>query len=72
VGKESFEIAMKIAYRIGERIGTSKAGGYGLHDGGYGPVLPVGYVVMASRIADRRMILLGYRLANLLTRVVGN
>jgi hypothetical protein len=33
------------------------------------PVLPVGYVINASRIADRRMILTGYRLAGLLTRV---
>jgi hypothetical protein len=33
------------------------------------PVLPVGYVISASRIADRRMILAGYRLADLLTRV---
>ena len=31
------------------------------------PVLPVGYVVSASRIANRRMILSGYRLADLLT-----
>jgi hypothetical protein len=30
------------------------------------PVLPVGYVASASRIADRRMILAGYRLADLL------
>jgi S1/P1 Nuclease len=30
--KESFEIATKIAYRNG-RIGTPKAGGYGLHGG---------------------------------------
>jgi hypothetical protein len=34
------------------------------------PVLPPGYVVSASRIADRRLILTGYRLANLLRRVV--
>jgi hypothetical protein len=33
-------------------------------------VLPVGYVVSAGRIADRRMILTGYRLADLLTRVL--
>jgi hypothetical protein len=33
------------------------------------PVLPVGYVINASRIADRRMILTGYRLVDLLTRV---
>ena len=31
--------------------------------------LPPGYVVNASRIADRRMILAGYRLADLLTRI---
>jgi hypothetical protein len=36
------------------------------------PVLPVGYVISASRIADRRMILAGYRLANLLMRVAQN
>ena len=33
------------------------------------PVLPAGYVVSASRIADRRMMLAGYRLADFLTRV---
>ena len=33
------------------------------------PVLPVGYVVSASRIADRRMILAGYRVADMLRRV---
>lgn len=33
------------------------------------PELPVGYVVNAGRIADRRMILAGYRLADLLMRV---
>jgi hypothetical protein len=32
-------------------------------------VLPVGYVVNASRIAYRRMILAGYRLADLLIRI---
>jgi len=36
------------------------------------PVLPVGYVVNARRIAERRIILVGYRLADLLRRVVGN
>ena len=34
------------------------------------PVLSVGYVISASRIADRRMILAGYRLADLLTQVM--
>jgi hypothetical protein len=36
------------------------------------PVLPVGYVVSASRIADRRMVLAGYRLTDLLTRDLQN
>jgi hypothetical protein len=36
------------------------------------PVLPVGYVYSASRIADRRMILAEYRLADLLTRLTQN
>jgi hypothetical protein len=36
------------------------------------PVLPVGYVASASRIAEGRMILVGYRLADLLTRVTHN
>jgi hypothetical protein len=36
------------------------------------PVLPVGYIVSASRIADRRVMLAGYRLADLLTRVIEN
>jgi len=36
------------------------------------PVLPVGYVVNASRIADRRMILAGYRLSDFLTPLLGN
>jgi hypothetical protein len=36
------------------------------------PVLPVGYVVSASRIADCRMILAEYRLADLLTRLTQN
>jgi hypothetical protein len=36
------------------------------------PVLPAGYVVNASRIANRRMILAGYRLEDLITRIVEN
>jgi hypothetical protein len=35
------------------------------------PVLPAGYIGSASRIADRRIVLAGYRLADLLMRVVG-
>jgi S1/P1 Nuclease len=66
--KESFEIAMKIVYRNGGRIGIPKAGAMDCAMVAGTPVLPPGYVVSASRIADRRMILAGYRLADLLTR----
>jgi hypothetical protein len=64
--KESFEIATKIAYRNDGRIGSPKSGNKDCRDV-KAAVLPVGYVVSASRIADRRIILAGYRLADLLT-----
>jgi hypothetical protein len=70
--KESFEIATKIAYRNGGRIGISKGGNKDCTTVAAAPVLPAGYVVSASRIADRRMILAGYRLAELLTRLNQN
>lgn len=68
--KESFEIATKIAYRNGAPIGIPRGGAMDCTTLAAAPVLPKGYVFNASRIADRRMILAGYRLADLLTRVV--
>ena len=68
--KESFEIATKIAYLNGGRIGIPKAGAMDCAMVAAAPVLPVGYVVSASRIADRRIMLAGYRLADLLRRVI--
>jgi S1/P1 Nuclease len=68
--KESFEIATKIAYRNGGLIGIPRVGNMDCTMvPAAAPVLPVGYIVSASRIADRRMILAGYRLADLLTRI---
>jgi S1/P1 Nuclease len=64
--KESYEIATKIAYRNGGRIGSPKGGAMDCTMVAAAPVLPVGYVVSARRIADRRMILAGYRLADVL------
>jgi hypothetical protein len=69
--KESFEIATKIAYRNG-RIGIPKAGAMDCTMAAAAPVLPVGYVVSASRIADRRIMLAGYRLADLVPRLLRN
>jgi hypothetical protein len=68
-GKESYEIATKIAYRNGGRIGIPRGGSMDCAMVAAAPVLPAGYVVNASRIGDRRMILTGYRLADLLTRL---
>jgi S1/P1 Nuclease len=49
--KESFEIATKIVYRSGVQIGIPKGGSRDCRDVQAAPVLPVGYVVSASRIA---------------------
>jgi len=70
--KESFEIATKIAYRNGGLSGSPRGEKLDCAMVAAAPVLPVGYVVNASRIADRRMTLAGHRLADLLTRVVGS
>jgi hypothetical protein len=70
--KESFEIARKFTYQNGRLSGSPKGGNMDCTTVAAAPVLPVGYVVSARRIADRRMILTGYRLADLLTRVTQN
>jgi hypothetical protein len=70
--KESFEIATKIAYRNDGRIGIPKGGNKDCREVQAAPVLPVGYVLSASWIADRRIMLAGYCLADLLTRVIGD
>jgi len=70
--KESFEIAVKIANRNGQPIGIPKAGAMDCAMVAAAPVLPAGYVVNASRITDRRIMLAGYRLAELITRIVEN
>ena len=59
--KESYEIATKIAYRNGGRIGSPRCGAMDCTAVAAAPALPVGYVSNASRIADRRMILDLYR-----------
>jgi hypothetical protein len=58
--KESFEIA----YRNGGQFGILKDGNLDCTMVAAAPVLPAGYVVSASRVADRRMILAEYRLAD--------
>ena len=70
--KESFEIATKIAYQNSGLFGKPRGGNKDCAMVAAAPVLPVGYVAIARRIADRRMILAGYRLADLLMRLLGN
>jgi hypothetical protein len=70
--KESFEIVTKFACRNGGRIGIPKGGAMDCTMVATAPVLPAGYVVNASRIADRRMVLAGYWFADLLTWVAHN
>src|SRR4030095_14518319 len=63
--KESYEIATKISYRNGRPIGTPRGGAMNCMMVAAATVLPAGYLVSPSRIADRRTILAGYRLAGL-------
>jgi hypothetical protein len=67
--KESYEIATKITYRNGGRVGSPKGGNKDCREVQEALVFPPGYVINASRIADRRIVLAGYRLADLLTRL---
>ena len=69
--KESFEIAAKIAYLNGKLVGAPRDR-KDCTTVAAAPVLPVGYVVSASWIADRRITLAAYRLADLLTRLPQN
>jgi hypothetical protein len=64
--KESFDSATKIAYRNGASIGISRGANIDCTMVAAAPVLPAGYVASASRIADGRVVLAGYRLADLL------
>jgi hypothetical protein len=61
-----------IAYRNDGRIGIPRDGNKDCTMVAAAPVLPAGYVVNASRVADRRIVLAGYRLADLLRRVVAS
>jgi S1/P1 Nuclease len=68
--KESYEIAVKIAYENGILRGTPRGTGSGIArmcqtQTSY----PAGYPGRAKLIADRRVFLAGYRMAELLGRI---
>ena len=67
--KESFEIAAKFTYQNGAIPGTSKGKAKECSTVSNVKVLPLGYARTAGRIADRRIMLAGYRLADLLKRL---
>ena len=67
--KESYEIATKIGYQNGAFRGTPKGKRRECREVPNAAVLPSGYAAVARKIADRRMILAGYRLADLLQRI---
>jgi hypothetical protein len=69
--KESFEIAMKIAYLNGAVPGTPKGSHKDCGDVD-AFVFPAGYSTIAGRIADRRMVLAGYRLATIQSHLKEN
>jgi len=70
--KETFEIATKIAYQNGAFRGTPKGQRKDCREVTDAAVLPNGYANIARKIADRRMILAAYRLADLLQRISVN
>ena len=70
--KESFEIATKIAYQNGALRGTPKEKRRDCREVTDAAVLPNGYTAVAKKLAERRMMLAGYRLADLLQRISAN
>ena len=67
--KESFGIATKIAYQNGALRGTPKGKRKDCREVTDAAVLPTRYTTIARKIADRRMMLAGYRLADLLQQI---
>ena len=66
--KESFEIAAKFTYQNGAIPGTSRGKAKECRTVSNVKVLPSGYARAAGHIADRRIMLAGFRLADLLKR----
>ena len=70
--KESFAIATKIGYQNDALRGTPKGKRRDCREVTDAAVLPNGYAAVAKKIADRRMMLARYRLADLLQRISAN
>jgi hypothetical protein len=70
--KKNFEIAMKVSNQNGALRGTQKGSHQDYSGVGDAAILRTGYTRIARQIADRRIILAGYRLADLLKRLFNN
>jgi hypothetical protein len=68
---EGHLIAREIAYQNGAFRGTPKGNRPNCTEVADAAVLPPGYARIAGRISDRRIMLAGYRLADLLRRITG-
>jgi hypothetical protein len=67
--KESYEIAVKIAYENGNLRGTPKGQAQDCREVPDANFIARGYPARAKLIADRRVYLAGYRMAELLERI---
>jgi hypothetical protein len=67
--QESYEIAKMNAYMNGSLRGTPKGQARDCSEIAGAKILPAGYTEKAKDIAERRIVLAGYRLATLLARV---
>jgi len=70
--EESFDIATKIGYQNGAFRGTPKGQRKECREVTDAAVLPAGYAAISRKIANRRMMLSGYRLAIFLQRIATN
>ncbi|HEV2293655.1 MAG TPA: S1/P1 nuclease, partial [Tepidisphaeraceae bacterium] len=61
--KESYDLAVEVAYAKGTLKGSN--------DRNDGPVLPTGYTDVAKAVAERRVVLAGYRLNDVLHEIYG-
>jgi hypothetical protein len=68
--KEGYVIAVESAYQNGSLRGTPKGKHGDCRDVSEAAVLPSGYAAAARHVADRRIVLAGYRLASLLGRAL--
>jgi hypothetical protein len=64
--KESFEAAIAVAYQGGTLKGAPKNLNQDCRDVAAAPVLPLDYIATARRVADRLIVLAGYRSADTL------